>query len=84
MNQKRWKEAARELELVLKSTSALGSRERSRPFPTYISHYYLGIVYDNLNEYEKAVTELEIAVKLNPNDTEIRNYLYSVKEEMKK
>jgi len=78
MNQQGWNEAVRELEVVVKSSDTIQGEIKT--FPIYISHYYLGIAYDNLKEYQKAIQELEIAIKLNPDDVEVRNYLYSVKK----
>lgn len=48
------------------------------------THYYLGIVYGDEAEYEKAEDEFRSALEHFPEDTEIRNYLGSVLENMRR
>lgn len=45
-------------------------------FPDDISLYsYLGIVYESLKQYDKAVEELKIALKIKPDDVKLNFYL---------
>lgn len=57
MAQRNWAEAAGDLERTIAISPQLA-----------LPHYYLGVVYLNLNRFEEALGQFEAAIAINPND----------------